>query len=160
MCRQCFWVPLVMIEVVNVSVYLWWWILQTRLESRVWKHEAGCLKGNSWHLNVYVWVRVYESGPRHCGSIYGAHCVQGNKSWHFYKKKLIFCSFFFTFHHKNTILLSLMIICTYISKHWGPRQNCRYFSDDFFKCIFVNENEWILKFLPKGPINIFHYCFR
>ena len=39
-----------------------------------------------------------------------------------------------------------------------PRQNGRYFADDIFKCIFLNENVWIsikisLKFVPKGPIN-------
>ena len=39
-----------------------------------------------------------------------------------------------------------------------PRQNKRHFTDDIFKCIFLNENVWIaiiisLKFVPKGPIN-------
>ena len=39
-----------------------------------------------------------------------------------------------------------------------PRQNGRYFPDDIFKCIFLNENVWIpikipVKFVPKGPIN-------
>ena len=39
-----------------------------------------------------------------------------------------------------------------------PRQNGRHFADDIFKCIFSNENVWILikislKFVPKGPIN-------
>ena len=39
-----------------------------------------------------------------------------------------------------------------------PRQNGRHFSDDMFKCIFLNENIWIpieisLKFVPKGSIN-------
>ena len=39
-----------------------------------------------------------------------------------------------------------------------PRQNGRYFADDIFKCIFLNENVWIsikisLKFVPRGPIN-------
>ena len=39
-----------------------------------------------------------------------------------------------------------------------PRQNGRHFADDTFKCIFLNENVWILlqislKFVPKGPIN-------
>ena len=27
-----------------------------------------------------------------------------------------------------------------------PRQNCRYFPDDIFKCIFLNENQFRLKF--------------
>ena len=39
-----------------------------------------------------------------------------------------------------------------------PRQNGCHFADDVFKCIFLNENVWILlkislKFVPKGPIN-------
>ena len=38
------------------------------------------------------------------------------------------------------------------------RQNGRQLPDDIFKCIFLNENVWILikispKFVPKGPIN-------
>ena len=37
-------------------------------------------------------------------------------------------------------------------------QNCCQFTDNIFKCIFLNENVWIsimisLKFVPKGPIN-------
>ena len=39
-----------------------------------------------------------------------------------------------------------------------PRQNGRHFADDIFKCIFLNENVWILiktsmKFVPRGPVN-------
>ena len=39
-----------------------------------------------------------------------------------------------------------------------PRQNGRYFADNIFKYVFLNENVWIsikisLKFVPKGPIN-------
>ena len=39
-----------------------------------------------------------------------------------------------------------------------PRQNGRHFPDDIFKCIFLNENVWILinislKFVPRGPIH-------
>ena len=39
-----------------------------------------------------------------------------------------------------------------------PRQNGCHFTDDIFKCLFVNENIWIsikisLQFVPKGPMN-------
>ena len=39
-----------------------------------------------------------------------------------------------------------------------PRRNRRYFANDIFKYIFVNEHVWIsikisLEFIPKGPIN-------
>ena len=39
-----------------------------------------------------------------------------------------------------------------------PRQNGRRFTDDIFKCIYLNQNVWIpikisLKFVPKAPIN-------
>ena len=40
----------------------------------------------------------------------------------------------------------------------SPGQNDRHFPDDILKCIFLNENVWILgkislKFVPKGAIN-------
>ena len=39
-----------------------------------------------------------------------------------------------------------------------PRQNGRHFADDIFKCIYLNENVWILikislTFVSEGPIN-------
>ena len=39
-----------------------------------------------------------------------------------------------------------------------PRQDGRHFPDNILKCIFLNENVWILieislKFVPKGPID-------
>ena len=41
-----------------------------------------------------------------------------------------------------------------------PRHNGRHFADNRFKCIFMNENAWILiksslTFVPEGPINNF-----
>ena len=47
---------------------------------------------------------------------------------------------------------------TFKANSLTPRQNGRLFADDTFKCIFFNENVWILikislKFVPKGPIN-------
>ena len=45
-----------------------------------------------------------------------------------------------------------------LSKTLRPRQNGRHFPDNIFKCVFLNENIWILinislKLVPKGPIN-------
>ena len=45
----------------------------------------------------------------------------------------------------------------HIFNTWGPKHNGRHFPDEFFKCIFLNENAWIsikvpLKFVPKGSI--------
>ena len=45
----------------------------------------------------------------------------------------------------------------YIKTLW-PRQNGHHFPDDIFKCIFLNENVWILikislKCVPEDPIN-------
>ena len=39
-----------------------------------------------------------------------------------------------------------------------PRQNCRHFADDILKCIFLNDNVWILlkiwlKLVPKVPMS-------
>ena len=41
---------------------------------------------------------------------------------------------------------------------YPPGLNGRHFTDDIFKCVFLNENVWIrtkiqLKFVPKGPIS-------
>ena len=53
-------------------------------------------------------------------------------------------------------------VCAYIAHHTintlRPRKNGRHLPDDIFKCIFLNENVWILlkislKFVPKVPIN-------
>ena len=46
-----------------------------------------------------------------------------------------------------------------------PRQNGRYFGDDKFKCIFLNENIWIpikisLKLFPGVQLIIFQHWFR
>ena len=43
-------------------------------------------------------------------------------------------------------------------KSLSPRQNGRHYTDDIFKCIFLNENIWIssnisLKFVPEWQIN-------
>ena len=51
----------------------------------------------------------------------------------------------------------LMGLC-WTGAHLTQRQNRCHFADAIFKCIFVNENVWILikislKFFPKGPIN-------
>ena len=55
--------------------------------------------------------------------------------------------------HYNNITPALIFLNTL-----RPRQNGRYFADDIFKCIFLNENAWILlkislKFVRKVWIN-------
>ena len=59
--------------------------------------------------------------------------------------------------------------CGEILRQWlntlKPRQNCRHFADDIFKCIFLNENVWIsfkisMKFVPKVELTIFQHWFR
>ena len=54
--------------------------------------------------------------------------------------------------------VELLSWCLLACNKLRPRQNGRHFSDDIFKCIFLNENIWIminisLKFVPKGQIN-------
>ena len=49
------------------------------------------------------------------------------------------------------------ILCTFVIPI-RPWQNGRHFTDNIFKCIFLNENVWIsikisLKCVPKDPIN-------
>ena len=67
---------------------------------------------------------------------------------------------------RNYIHGSFSVACNFSSilyHQWQfntlrPRQNGWHFPDDILKCIFLNENVWILiemslKFVPKGPIN-------
>ena len=54
---------------------------------------------------------------------------------------------------------SFVANCTHVINTLMQRQNGCLFLDDIFKCIFLNENVWILiiisllKFVPKGPVN-------
>ena len=46
-----------------------------------------------------------------------------------------------------------------------PRQNGGYFADDFLRCIFLNENAWILlkiplRFVPRVQLTVFQLWFR
>ena len=70
---------------------------------------------------------------------------------------------------KMKMTISCLVGSRYVTLNWAcwiqwqfntlrPRQNGRHFADDVFKCIFLNENVWILlkislKFIPKSPIN-------
>ena len=66
----------------------------------------------------------------------------------------------FGFHRLSTIKKLPWNMMTSVGKFVNtlrPRQNCRHFADDIFKCIFLNENIRIsinisLKFLLKGQI--------
>ena len=62
-------------------------------------------------------------------------------------------------HYINYFQLIIPLWCHMVSDNTlRPRQNGRHFTDAIFKCIFFNENVWILneislKFVPKGPID-------
>ena len=52
----------------------------------------------------------------------------------------------------------LSLAASYIFNPLRPRQNGLHFGDDIFKCIFSNENVWILikisqNFVPMGSVN-------
>ena len=56
------------------------------------------------------------------------------------------------------ILLCFVLVILSDLNTLRPKQNGRHFADDVFKCIFLNENVWILlkislKFVPEVPIN-------
>ena len=58
----------------------------------------------------------------------------------------------------NGIENTNIYLCIFYRNTLRPKQNGRHFADDIFKCIFVNENLWMLikislKFVAKGPIN-------
>ena len=56
------------------------------------------------------------------------------------------------------IIQHYVIIDVFSVNTLRPRPNGRHFTDDIFKCIFLNENVWILieislKFVPNSLIN-------
>ena len=58
----------------------------------------------------------------------------------------------------TTWVLAVLVNITPVINTLRLGKNGRYFVDDIFKCIFLNENVWIpikisLKFVHKGPIN-------
>ena len=77
-------------------------------------------------------------------------CQELEMSWHSYQDTLSFGlphQLYFIPYSMNPALYQRDI------NSLRPRQNGRYFADDIFKYIFLNENAWIpikisLKFLP------------
>ena len=63
------------------------------------------------------------------------------------------------FHYLSKLQCTLQHLgWNYIFNTLTPRPNGRYFADDIFKCIILNENAWIslnisLNFVPKVRIN-------
>ena len=63
-----------------------------------------------------------------------------------------------TWHFGVEDVIHPMAVTRVINNSLRPRLNRRPFADDIFKCIFLNEDEWILprislKFVPKVRIN-------
>ena len=71
------------------------------------------------------------------------------------------CSRFCLFLFKGWVAIidaSMVAFYWAVVNTWRPRQNGRYFLDDIFKCIFLNEKAWIvikisLNFVPRVQIN-------
>ena len=64
-----------------------------------------------------------------------------------------------TLANDNTLIFNYLCLMNHeMINTLKPRKNGHHFADDVFKCIFLNENVWILlqislKFVPNGPIN-------
>ena len=82
-------------------------------------------------MYIYIWKHVYESDANK--NDYNQHAIT-----------ITVC-----------VQIQLFDTLTYLSR---DTMHDRHLADDIFKCISLNENEWIsieipLEFLPKGPIN-------
>ena len=72
--------------------------------------------------------------------------------WWFYLIHLPYSSELLHWHWCKHMIVPVLV------KSLRPRQNCRHFTDDIFKCIFLNGNAWFslsisLKFVPRVWIN-------
>ena len=101
---------------------------------------------DTFQLNFYQNTELFNH--ERCISIYslrnGGHFVQWEMSSGPVKRRLF-------------MALSWNISCQLFNT-LRQRQNGRHFTDNIFKCIFLNENVWIsigisLKFVPRSPIN-------
>ena len=79
--------------------------------------------------------------------------------WDFFLFIILFIIFIYHFGFQISFMFSLCVCCIALNINTlRLRQSGHHFPDDTFKCIFFNENVWILikmslKFVPKGPIN-------
>ena len=136
-----------------------------------------------WRRTDVCWADVGERLQSNVEATLGRHCtadIDPTSAQHMFP-----CSFFRSIICQNylapkssqcwkqrSILVQSWLLYTanmktwFILTHWGPDKMDAIFSDDIFKCIFLNVNIWIsikfsLKFVCKGPIdNIYQLWFR
>ena len=75
-----------------------------------------------------------------------------------WKRPLLMSSYFSNANHHTEKTMQTLVFVFLWFNIFRPRENGRHFADNIVKCIFLNENVWILimislKFAPKGPIN-------
>ena len=110
-----------------------------------------CYKIESWRSN-HTCHFILPSGQQSPELLtHSAHWATINEGW---------INWDSTANTTSLCLLYMEVVVLYGSAFntLRPRQNGRHFADDIFKCIFLNENVWILikillKFVPKDPIN-------
>ena len=120
-------------------------------------YQSSALLAFVWGIHRARWI------PRTKGQLRGKCFHLMTSSWPYMVHSL--WSDIYRFYQKSSWLLNhhcasdtlVLFHCTNLNT-LRPRQTCRHFADDIFKCIFLNENEWILftislKFVPKVRIN-------
>ena len=101
------------------------------------------------HIYIYIWRIKCTENMQQCWKYVG----WWNKTlWHLYKIHK------FSFKKMDLKIQFASLFHLDFVNTLRPRRNRRHFADDIFKCIFLNENEWIslrisLKFVSNVPIN-------
>ena len=83
------------------------------------------------------------------------YAISFNIGLHYHGTQLYTCHFKLQY---NLFGFQLVRLVNKILTWLRQKQNCCHFADDIFRCIFLNENVWILicislKFVPKVPID-------
>ena len=143
---------------VKKKVVLWW-------EFSCW----GLIDNKSWQW-LGAWHAPSHYGNQYCPSfLTHLYASPGLSMLIYHWESLIVNSSWpsSTIRHPGTRYLGTLF-CSFVSMNillvmfipipLRPRQNVRHFADNIFKCIFLNENGWLLieislKFVPKGPVN-------
>ena len=111
----------------------------------------------NWSIPSSVWFPLVLAFPKQSWAVRG-QCLEPGDLWNLFQNRGYICMAQFFCLNTSVVLGSVLKWLHYLFNTLRPRQNSCHFSDDRFKCIFLNENVWILikvllKFVPKGPIN-------
>ena len=137
------------LRLLNRYIFLWPWVL-----AEIWADISYFL---NWCVDICIWKNFEVRQPHFnaTSSTVGVLC----------SSDAVIDGFGRRLSATDSICLMILLLQMHTMQPLNfdpdsslPGQDGRHFADDIFKCIFLNENVWILvtislKCVPKGPID-------